>query len=60
MATATNCPKCNSDDLLVVRLVPKDRPMQFHTCRHCEHRWWEDADSHDDLDLEVVIDEMAR
>ena len=53
------CPKCQSDDLLVVQLVPKDKPMRFHTCRHCEHRWWEDAAVGADIDLTDVLDRMG-
>ena len=60
MATTPTCEKCNSDDLLVVRLTPRDREMLFTTCRHCEHRWWQDAHVGADINLDVVSEEIAR
>ena len=60
MLQMTKCPQCGSADLLVVQLVPRDRPMQFHTCRHCENRWWEDAHDGSDVQLTTVIRELAR
>lgn len=60
MATqTTSCPKCKSDDLLVVTLAPKERAMNFHTCRHCENRWWEDIEEGADVSLDNVIDQLA-
>ena len=58
MSAKPTCPKCASEDLLVVRLVPQDTPMRFSTCRHCEHRWWEDADAGVDVALASVIHEL--
>ncbi len=56
----TTCEKCQSDDLLVVQLAPRDRQMRFTTCRNCEHRWWEDAEVGTDLRLDSVIEQIAR
>lgn len=52
------CPRCTSSDLLVVHLTPVDTPMRFSTCRHCEHRWWEEAGSGTDVPLRLVIDDL--
>lgn len=59
MTSAVTCAKCASDDLLVVRLSPKDTEMVFHTCRGCEHTWWEDVDDGADIDLTDVLDIIA-
>ncbi|WP_370327790.1 hypothetical protein [Euzebya sp.] len=59
MAQSVTCPNCRSDDLLVVRLSPKDTPMRFHTCRHCEHRWWEDIVEGTDVALTAVLAHIA-
>ncbi len=59
MATPPECPKCTSRDLLVVNLTPNDVPMRFSTCRHCEHRWWEDAHVGADMALSSVIANIA-
>ena len=59
MTSHISCPNCTSTDLLSVALAPKDRPMQFHTCRHCEQRWWEDIAEGADVGLDVVIAELS-
>lgn len=59
MMHAPTCPQCRSSDLLVVRLVPRDVPMRFSTCRHCEHRWWEDTSAGADLTLTTVLRDLA-
>ncbi|CAN5366011.1 hypothetical protein BH23ACT9_BH23ACT9_27050 [soil metagenome] len=33
--------------------------MRFSTCRHCEHRWWEDAHAGRDVAFGSVIKEMS-
>lgn len=50
------CPNCSSDDLMVVNLGPGDTIMRFHTCRGCEHSWWEDTKDGGDIDLRAVLD----
>lgn len=55
MAHRTTCPNCASGDLLVVSLVPRDTPLRFTTCRHCEHRWWQDAAAGVEVTLSSVI-----
>jgi transcriptional regulator NrdR family protein len=59
MSSHTRCPNCTSDDLLVVDLTPKDALMRFTTCRHCEHRWWEDVDTSVDVALGQVLGELS-
>ncbi len=59
MMSQPTCPECRSDDLLVVRLTPRDVPMRFSTCRSCEHRWWEDARAGRDLALATVISDLS-
>lgn len=38
------CDRCGSNDLFRVQLAPRGTPVLHSTCRHCEHRWWEERD----------------
>ena len=58
MASSDTCPSCTSDDLLVVTLAPTGTPMAFHTCRHCEHRWWEQPAVAGDGGREIALGEV--
>ncbi len=53
------CPKCSSDDLLVVDMEPNGAPMRFSTCRHCENRWWADISEGSSIDLDAVLEHIS-
>jgi formate dehydrogenase maturation protein FdhE len=57
--TPSTCPSCSSPDLLVVHLAPKGEPMRFSTCRHCEHRWWEQVHVGAGIELRTVLTHLA-
>ena len=59
MAKTLQCPSCTSDDLLAVVLTPSGTPMRFATCRHCEHRWWQDQTDGAAIDIGTVIEHIA-
>ena len=35
------CPDCGAHELMSVRLVVADSPVEFTSCQACEGRWWE-------------------
>ena len=35
------CPTCGANELMSVRLVVAESPMEFTSCQACEGRWWE-------------------
>jgi DNA-directed RNA polymerase subunit M/transcription elongation factor TFIIS len=37
----STCPTCGADELMSVRLVVAESPMEFTSCQACEGRWWE-------------------
>lgn len=57
--SAMRCSNCERDDVLVVRLAPKNRAMRFYTCRFCEHRWWQNADDGAAVELADVLSDLA-
>jgi ssDNA-binding Zn-finger/Zn-ribbon topoisomerase 1 len=38
---ARQCPDCGARELVSVRLVVADSPVEFTSCNACESRWWE-------------------
>ena len=53
------CPNCTSSDLMHVALTLPGGPVRFASCRQCEHRWWREADSGDQLNLDTVLHKAA-
>jgi DNA-directed RNA polymerase subunit M/transcription elongation factor TFIIS len=52
------CSHCGSADAIGIRLrLSEEVEVDFHSCHHCEHRWW-DADG-EVIDLTAVLD-LAR
>lgn len=52
------CGNCGSADAIGIRLrLNGDVEVDFHSCHHCEHRWWK-ADG-EVIDLTAVLD-LAR
>lgn len=52
------CARCGSTDAIEIRLRLNDETeVDFHSCHHCEHRWW-DSDG-EVIDLTSVL-ELAR
>ena len=37
----STCPTCGANELMSVRLVVAESPMEFTSCQACEGRWWE-------------------
>jgi transcription elongation factor Elf1 len=35
------CPTCGANELMSVRLVVAESPVEFTSCQACEGRWWE-------------------
>ena len=38
---SSTCPTCGANELMSVRLVVAESPMEFTSCQACEGRWWE-------------------
>lgn len=51
------CAQCGGTDAIEIRLRLDDTEVDFHSCDHCEHRWW-NADG-ELIDLTTVLD-LAR
>ncbi len=52
------CAECGSADAIGIRLrLNEEVEVDFHSCHHCEHRWW-DAGG-EVIDLTAVLD-LAR
>ena len=53
------CANCGSADAIEIRLRLNDETeVDFHSCHHCEHRWW-GADG-ELVDLNVVLELVRR
>ena len=37
----STCPTCGANELMSVRLVVAESPVEFTSCQACEGRWWE-------------------
>ena len=59
MTIDTTCHRCASGDLLAVNLAPDGKPVTFHTCRRCEHRWWQDGAA-SSVALDEVLVALSR
>jgi DNA-directed RNA polymerase subunit M/transcription elongation factor TFIIS len=58
LGSTETCARCGSIDAIEIRLrLNDDIEVDFHSCHHCEHRWW-DAGGRV-IDLEAVLD-LAR
>lgn len=55
----SQCPSCRSSNLIVVHMTIASDPVQFSSCRACEHRWWTDLRVERQLRLDEVLDRVA-
>ena len=52
------CPTCGAHELMSVRLVVAESPVEFTSCQACEGRWWErDGES---ITLDSVLTLVGR
>jgi DNA-directed RNA polymerase subunit M/transcription elongation factor TFIIS len=57
--STTVCANCGSADAIGIRLrLNEESEVDFHSCHHCEHRWW-DCDG-EVIDLTAVLDRARR
>jgi len=35
------CPDCGAHELMSVKLIVADSPVEFTSCQACEGKWWE-------------------
>jgi hypothetical protein len=55
---ARQCPDCGASEMVSVRLVVAESPVEFSSCNACESRWWEcDGEM---LGLDSVLDLVGR
>ena len=58
LGSSGTCAQCGGTDAIEIRLrLNDDTEVDFHSCEHCEYRWW-NADG-ELIDLTAVLD-LAR